>query len=99
MFEEEVANILTLPVVNGKVSVYIPASRRTVMITEQQRNDVAAAIAYSTLNQLACQYRHSDGNLVRVFALGFSDEQVKHSGNNYYAIASKATPDMYSILS
>lgn len=98
MFGEEVANILTLPVVNGKVSVYIPASRRTVIISKQERDVVAAAIAYSTLNQMACQYQHRDGNLIRVFALGFSDAQVKNSGNNYRTILSKVTRDMYSIL-
>ena len=98
MFGEDVENILSLPVINGSVYVYIPASRRTVKISEQERNDVAAAIAYSTLNQIAVQYQTSDGNLIRVYALGFSNEQIANSGDNYGAIVTKCTPNMYSIL-
>lgn len=98
MFGTDVANIASLPVVAGRVSVFIPASNRTVSITESQRDDVAAAIAYSTLNQMAAECMHRDGSLIRLFSQGFSNDQVQASGNNYHSVLRRATPDMYSIL-
>lgn len=98
MFDVTIPNMLTLPVVSGRVSVFIPASNRTVSISESERDDVAAAIAYSTLNQLACEYMDRDGSLIRLFALGFTNDQVTASGSNHYSILCRATPDMYSIL-
>ena len=98
MFEEPVDNIVNLPAHNGKVAVHIPASRRTVVITTEQRDQVALAIAYSTLNNMAAQYQMRFGNLIRLYALGFSDQQIQNSGANYHAILSRCTADMYSIL-
>lgn len=98
MFDQTVPNIMTLPVVAGRVSVFIPASNRTVSISKTERDDVAAAIAYSTLNQLACDYMQRDGSLIRLFALGFTNDQVTASGDNYHSILRRVTPNMYSIL-
>lgn len=98
MFDTEVANVCSLPVVDGKVTVKRPAYNDEVVITEAEREVVAKAIAYSTLNQAAFQVKTKRGDLAPLYAMGFSDAQIENSGANYSAITKSASTKVFRIL-
>lgn len=98
MFEQEVKNILDLPVVDGKIVVDRPAYNDQVTISEQERDICVQLIAYSTLNQMAAQVMHQSGNLFKLYILGFTDQQINHSQENYGKLLHKASGQVHRIL-
>ena len=92
MFEQKVPSVASVDMVDGRYRCFRPAYNDYISLTEKDHRVAIRCIAFSTLNLIAAQ------NAVQAFMLGFSNDQVEHSADNYSKEKRNASMDVYSLL-
>lgn len=92
MFEEKVPSICDTPLVDGSYRCFRPAYSDYITLTPKEFTNAIRCVAFSTLNLYAHQHRMS------AYSLGFSDEQIDNSADNYGREKRNASTNVYRLL-
>ena len=91
-FEEEVPSISSSKKINNMYHCYRPAYNDYIDLNEKEFIIALRCVAFSTLNMIAFQ------NKMSAYALGFTDEKIENSAENYSKEKRVASGNVHRLL-